>query len=625
MFRSTPSCNLQCERGEIGRNGGDPGGSKAHRPPRLELDREPAVRKSPTFVDETEDILAQADGPRLVDIARASGSTAGSREVLARATRLVAGEPLRAARYALAAAFVAPDNGPPAAAARQLEARLRAACGDLGEALFEVDAMVDPALREEPLATVLERLAIGDPPEATRQLAKLKSAAHRDRVLAVLVEATRGVFLAQKIADEALRAGSLANIGEWEEAELVVADIATARGRAGAHQQIAAAARATGDDARARKHEALADGARGGIADDAELATAMREAASIAGGEIADALLDRATTLDASPAAARDVAIRRARLAIAAGELDRAVHVDTIIAVFPELARARFVLEVAAHAVAGDAIGWAEARSSAVLEAAVDATVAERPAAPRRSSDDLDDSWDGDPGPSTVRHDIDRGKPPWSDDTPAIKPAPIVSVAPPAEAAAATTTPPPVTLPIAPVVPAVVEAAPPPAPMPTLDLYDLSSDDDIDATSIMGAAERRALQLAARTGEAAVVREVAERIASERDLEQRRLAVLTEGYETARRIAVVADIDAGPLDATVARPSEAPGPLPSVIGPPMEDAAPPPPPRPAPAAVARPVAARSKRSPLAVVGIVALVAAAAIIVLFYARMLGGHR
>jgi hypothetical protein len=557
-------------------------------------------------VDASDDILAQADGRGLVDLARASGSTAASREVLARATRLVVGEPLRAARYALAAAFVGADSRPPEAAARELEGRLRAACGDLGEALFEVDAIVDPAAREEPLATVLERLAIGDPPEATRQLAKLTSAAHRDRVLAVLVEATRGVFLAQKIADESLRAGALANIGEWEEAELVVAEIATPSARAAAHQRIAAAARTTGDDARARQHEALADGARGGIADDGELAAAMREAASIAGGEIADALLSRAATLDPSPAGERDGRIRRAKLAVQAGELDRAVDVETIVDIFPELARARFLHDVAALAVAGDAIAWAEARSTAVLEAASQP----KAAPPRRSSDDLDGSWDEDHGPSTVRHDLSRGKPPWSDDAPPIQPAPVVSVAP-------TATPPVATAP-----PSAPPA--PPAVPDSHDVPDVESEDDVDATSIMGREERRALQLAARTGEAAVVREVAERIASERDLEQRRLAVLTEGYDTARKIAIVPDISAPSVDETVLRPAELTPALPSVIGPPME-VAPPPAPRPAPPPAVAPVLARPKRSALAIVGIIALVAAAAIIVTFYARMLGGHR
>jgi hypothetical protein len=573
-------------------------------PPHVqELDREPAVRKSPTFVDSSDDILAQADGPGLVDLARASGSVAASREVLVRAAKLAAGEPLRAARYALAAAFV---DDEPAAAARRLEARLRAACGDLGEALFEVDAIVDPATREAPLATVLERLAIGDPPEATRQLAKLTTAAYRDRVLAALVEATRGVFLAQKIADEALRVGALAKIGEWEEAELVLVDIVPASGRAAAHQRIAAAARTVGDDARARKHESLADGARGAISDDKELAAAMREAASIAGGEIADALLTRATTLDPSPSAEHDTHLRRSRVAVAAGELERAVDADTIVEIFPELARARFVLDASELEAAGDSIAWAEARSAAVLDAAADA----KKVSSRRSSDDLDESWDGDAGPLTERQDLDRGKPPWSEGAPPIQPAAIVSVAPAPEPLPVTTPPPP-------------RAPAGASHLPDL-LPDLGFDDDVDATSIMGVDERRALQLAARTGEAAVVREVAERIAAERDVEQRRLAVLTEGYETARRIAVVADVDARPLEATVAQSVETSPALPSVIGPPMEEISAPPPPRPAPpAAVA--VAARPKRSALAIVGILALVAAAAIIVVFYARMLGGHR
>jgi hypothetical protein len=530
------------------------------------------------------DILAQADGPGLVDLARESGSIAASREVLARAIRLVEGEPLRAARYALAAAFIGGDVGPPDAAARRLEERLRAACGDLGEALFEVHSIVDADAREEPLAIVLERLAIGDPPEATRQLAKLRDPVHRDRVLAALVEATRGVFLAQKIADEAVRAGALARIGEWEEAELVVADIASARGRAAAHQRIGAAARASGEDARARKHEALADEARSAIADDVELAAAMREAASIVGGDVADALLTRGATLDPSPSAARDARLRRSKLAVAAGALDRAVDVETIVVVFPELARATSLREASALEVAGDAIAWAEARSAAVVAAAAEARA-------RPSRDELDGSWDGEAGPSTVRHDLDRGKPPWAGDAPPIQPAAIVAVAP---------VPP--------------EPTTPPAPV--------ADDDDVDATSIMGSAERRALQLATRAGDAAIVRDVAERIANERDLEERRLAVLTEGYDTARRIPIATDLDPHPSAPPAARVSDPPAGLPSVIGPPME-VEPPPSPRRAPVVAAQ--SAPPKRSALAVVGIVALVAAAAIVVLFYARMLSGHR
>jgi hypothetical protein len=549
-------------------------------------------------VDPSDDILAQADGPGLVDLARATGGTAASREVLERATHLVPGEPLRAARYALAAAFIGAEGRTPAESARQLERRVKASCGDLGETLVEVDNIVDPAEREAPLATVLARLAIGDPPEATRHLAKLKRAADRDRVLAVLVEATHGVFLAQKIADEALRAGSLANIGEWEEAELVVGEITTAAARAAAHQRIAAAARASGDDARARKHEALADGARGGISDDGELATAMREAASIAGGEIAEALLARAATLDSSAAAARDGKLRRARLSVAFGDFDHAVDVETIVDVFPELARARYVRDVADLAVAGDAIAWAEARSTSVIEATSTAVPA-KVVPLRRSSDALDGSWDEGPGPSTERQDLDRGKPPWSADPITaqneIKPAPVISVAPAAPAP---------------------QGSPPPG--------DFGSDDEAEATSIMGSEERRALQLAARTGDAAIVREVAERIAFERDLEQRRLAVLTEGYDTARRIAVVPNLDGPSEEASVLRAAELAPALPSVIGPPMEgtsdDVT-----RRAPVTVPPPpVDVKPKRSALSVIGIVALVAAAAIIVAFYARMLGGH-
>lgn len=215
----------------------------------------------------------------------------------------------------------------------------------------------------------------------------------------------------------------------------------------------------------------------------------------------------------------------------------------------------------------------------------------ERATPPPAAPEDVDGGWDddGEPEPRTVREDVPRGDPPWKATSPmatSLAMAPTVRgrtgtmlgmaavtpppVAPPTDAPVTAPPPAPVTAP-PPAVEARVEApkkvfektlrsaeplalptpvaalpveslepilTPPPPPPED----DIEAEDAADQTSIMGAAERKALQQATRAGDAVALKQTAERIAAQRDEEERALAKKSEGHETARKILAARDV-----------------------------------------------------------------------------------
>ena len=191
----------------------------------------------------------------------------------------------------------------------------------------------------------------------------------------------------------------------------------------------------------------------------------------------------------------------------------------------------------------------------------------------------VDEGWDDDPDPHTVREDVPRGVAPWSGVAGPSPMAESMAMAPtvPERTAtilgiAAVPSPPapdetpllpdaPIKRPvlektmrsadgiaelIAAIEPARIDTlapAAPTAPPPPAAEDEVYAEDEADQTSIMGAAERKALQRATRTGDAGVLKEAAEKIAADRDAEERALARATESHETARKLLAARDVD----------------------------------------------------------------------------------
>jgi hypothetical protein len=198
----------------------------------------------------------------------------------------------------------------------------------------------------------------------------------------------------------------------------------------------------------------------------------------------------------------------------------------------------------------------------------------------------IDDGWGGEDEPRTVREDVPRGEAPWSKvqspmamslgsaPTVSARTATVMGIAavsqtPLAEEPPAAPAPPRKILdrtlrsegaPIEPVPIVSVSPAPPSEPPPEPE-PEIEGEDVSDQTSIMGAAERKALQKATRTGDAAILKEAAEKIAADRDAEERALAKASEGHETARKLVAASVADSEAFE----RPTKPP--------PPGEDAA----------------------------------------------------
>ena len=196
-----------------------------------------------------------------------------------------------------------------------------AAAGDGAQALFEADGLPAGEARSSAMAYALEEMARTDAKEVIRSghLKEIKGDAEKDRVHLEIVRATKGILLASKMVDPALRAEAFALAGEWDEADPAVASIEAPAARATALDKLATVAREAGDAARAAKLEAEATHLLDALPA-AERAAAWRQVVVASGTSAGRAklALERARAESTTYEGARDTALAAARLALRA-------------------------------------------------------------------------------------------------------------------------------------------------------------------------------------------------------------------------------------------------------------------------------------------------------------------